>query len=70
MGKVKITQVKSGIGYPKNQKATLKALGLRKMNASREFELNPQIEGMIRTVQHLLKRLKVPRIFLNSFLQS
>ncbi len=55
MGKVKVTQVKSGIGYPKNQKATLKALGLRKMNASREFELNPQIEGMIRTVQHLIK---------------
>jgi large subunit ribosomal protein L30 len=55
MGKVKITQVKSGIGYPKNQKATLKALGLRKMNASRELELNPQLEGMIRTVQHLLK---------------
>jgi len=55
MGKVKITQIKSGIGYPKNQKATLKALGLRKMNASREFELNPQLEGMIRTVNHLLK---------------
>jgi large subunit ribosomal protein L30 len=55
MGKVKITQVKSGIGYPKNQKATLKALGLRKMNASRELEVNPQIQGMIRTVQHLLK---------------
>jgi len=55
MGKVKITQIKSGIGYPKNQKATLKALGLRKMNASREVELNPQLEGMIRTVSHLLK---------------
>jgi large subunit ribosomal protein L30 len=55
MGKVKITQIKSGIGYPKNQKATLKALGLRKMNASRELEVNPQIQGMIRTVQHLLK---------------
>jgi large subunit ribosomal protein L30 len=55
MAKVKITQVKSGIGYPKNQKATLRALGLRKMNASREFELNPQISGMIRTVEHLLK---------------
>lgn len=55
MGKVKITQIKSGIGYPKNQKATLRALGLRKMNASRELELNPQLEGMIRTVQHLLK---------------
>jgi len=55
MGKVKVTQVKSGIGYPKNQKATLKALGLNKMNASREFDLNPQIEGMIRTVNHLVK---------------
>jgi large subunit ribosomal protein L30 len=55
MTKVRITQVKSGIGYPKNQKATLKALGLRKMHASREVEVNPQIEGMIRTVQHLLK---------------
>jgi large subunit ribosomal protein L30 len=55
MGKVKITLVKSGIGYPKNQKATLKALGLRKMNASRELELNPQLEGMIRTVSHLIK---------------
>ncbi len=55
MGKVKITQIKSGIGYPKNQKATLKALGLRKMNASRIVDLNPQMEGMIRTVSHLLK---------------
>ncbi len=55
MAKVKITQVKSGIGYPKNQKATLKALGLRKMNATRTIELNAQLEGMIRTVNHLLK---------------
>jgi len=55
MAKVKITLVKSGIGYPKNQKATLVALGLRKMNATREMESNPQIDGMIRTVSHLLK---------------
>ena len=55
MSKVKITQIKSGIGYAKNQKATLIALGIRKMNASRVVELNPQIEGMIRTVSHLLK---------------
>lgn len=55
MAKVKITQIKSGIGYPKNQKATLIALGLRKMHASREVELNPQIQGMIRTVEHLIK---------------
>jgi len=55
MSKVKITQIKSGIGYANNQKATLVALGIRKMNASRVVELNPQIEGMIRTVSHLLK---------------
>ncbi|MDA0685930.1 MAG: 50S ribosomal protein L30 [Bacteroidetes bacterium] len=55
MSKVKITQIKSGIGYAKNQKATLVALGIRKMNASRVVELNPQVEGMIRTVSHLLK---------------
>ncbi|MFM1899158.1 MAG: ribosomal protein [Bacteroidota bacterium] len=55
MSKVKITQIKSGIGYAKNQKATLIALGIRKMNASRVVELNPQTEGMIRTVSHLLK---------------
>lgn len=55
MSKVKITQIKSGIGYAKNQKATLVALGIRKMNASRVVEMNPQVEGMIRTVSHLLK---------------
>jgi large subunit ribosomal protein L30 len=55
MAKVKITLVKSGIGYPKNQKATLKALGLRKMNACAEVELNNQIQGMINTVNHLVK---------------
>lgn len=55
MAKVKITQIKSGIGYPKNQKATLKALGLRKMQSSKIVELSPQTQGMINTVNHLLK---------------
>jgi large subunit ribosomal protein L30 len=55
MAKVKITLVKSGIGRPKNQKATLEALGLRKMHASRVVEVNPQVQGMINTVNHLLK---------------
>lgn len=55
MKKVKITQIKSRIGKPARQKKTLDALGLRKMNQSREFELNPQIEGMINKVKHLLK---------------
>ena len=55
MAKVKITLVKSGIGRPKNQKATLEALGLKKMHASRVVEINPQVKGMIDVVNHLLK---------------
>lgn len=54
MSKVKITQVKSSIDRSKDQKATLVALGLRKMNQSRELELNPALEGMINKVKHLL----------------
>ncbi|MBR1769157.1 MAG: 50S ribosomal protein L30 [Bacteroidales bacterium] len=53
--KVRVTQIKSGIGYPQRQKATLKSLGLRKMHQSREHELNPQIQGMIEKVKHLIK---------------
>ncbi len=55
MARVKLTQVKSIIDRPKKQKDTIKALGLRKMNHSVEKELNPQIEGMIKKVSHLLK---------------
>ncbi len=54
MKKIKITQVKSSIDRPERQKATLMALGLTKMNASREVEATPQILGMIRKVEHLL----------------
>lgn len=54
MSKVKITQVKSGIDRPERQKRTLVALGLRKVNASVEKELNPQIQGMITKVLHLV----------------
>jgi large subunit ribosomal protein L30 len=54
MNKVRITQVKSVIDRPKDQKATIKALGLRKINHSVEHEATPQIQGMIRKVEHLL----------------
>jgi len=53
--KVKITQVKSKIDRSKRQKATLEALGLRKINQSVEHTVNPQIEGMILKVAHLIK---------------
>ncbi len=53
MKKIKITQVKSGIDSPERQKRTLVALGLNKMNASREVEATPQILGMLNKVNHL-----------------
>ena len=55
MSKVKITLVKSPIDKPKRQKATLKALGFRKMHQTVEHENNPQIAGMVRVVQHLVQ---------------
>jgi large subunit ribosomal protein L30 len=53
--KIKITQIRSSIGRPENQKRTLVALGLNKINRSREVEASPQVLGMVRTVAHLLK---------------
>jgi large subunit ribosomal protein L30 len=55
MKKIKITQVKSGIDRSERQKQTLIALGLKKMNASKEVEATPQILGMVNKVSHLVK---------------
>ncbi len=55
MSKIKITQVKSGIDRMERQKRTLKALGLKKMHYSVEVEATPQILGMVRAVNHLVK---------------
>ncbi len=55
MAKIKITQVKSVIDRPKDQKATMKALGLRKMNQTVEHEGTPQILGMVNKIKHLVK---------------
>ncbi len=55
MSKAKITQIRSQIDRPEVQKRTLKALGLGKINRSKEVTLNPAMEGMIRAVQHLIK---------------
>ncbi|MGE5265484.1 MAG: 50S ribosomal protein L30 [Acidobacteriota bacterium] len=54
-GKLKITWVKSAIGYKKNQKATITALGLHKLGQVIEHQDTPQIRGMIFTVRHLVK---------------
>lgn len=55
MAKIKITQIKSKIGSTKRQKATLEALGIKKMNHSAEHEATPQIMGMVEKVRHLVK---------------
>ena len=52
---LKITLVKSGIGYRPKAKATLAALGLRKINQCVEKTDTPQIRGMIKKINYLLK---------------
>ena len=54
MAKIKIKQVRSRIGRPKDQKRTLDALGLRKMNATVTHEATPQILGMTHKIKHLI----------------
>ena len=54
MTKIKVKQVKSRIGRPKDQKRTLDALGLRKINAVVEHEATPQILGMVNKIKHLI----------------
>jgi large subunit ribosomal protein L30 len=54
MAKIKIKQVKSRIKCPKDQKLTLDALGLRKLNRVIEHEDTPAIRGMINKVSHLV----------------
>ena len=54
MSKLLIKWVKSGIGYPKDQRDTLKALGLRRMNQVVEQENTKVIQGMINKVKHLV----------------
>ncbi len=52
--KIVVKQVRSNIGTKPNQRATLKALGLRKINAERIHDDNEVIRGMINTVNHLV----------------
>jgi large subunit ribosomal protein L30 len=55
MKKIKVTLVRSAIDRPERQKLTLKALGLNKLNSSKEVEATPQVLGMVRKVNHLVK---------------
>ncbi|HEU5227092.1 MAG TPA: 50S ribosomal protein L30 [Ktedonobacteraceae bacterium] len=55
MAKLRVKYVKSAIGYPKDQKATIQALGLRKLQQTVEHEDQPAIRGMVRKVIHLVQ---------------
>jgi large subunit ribosomal protein L30 len=55
MKKIKITLIKSPIDRPERQKQTLRALGLIKTNAAKEVDATPQVLGMVRKVEHLVK---------------
>lgn len=54
MKKYRITQIKSGIDRPENQKRNLVALGLNKLHKTVELEGTPQVLGMINKVKHLV----------------
>jgi large subunit ribosomal protein L30 len=54
-GEVKITLVKSSIGKPANQKAVLQGLGLTKMHKTVTLKDTPEIRGMVRKINHLVK---------------
>lgn len=59
MSSLRITYRKSSIGYARDQKATLLALGLRKLNHSVLQPDNPSVRGMIFKVQHLVSVVEV-----------
>jgi large subunit ribosomal protein L30 len=52
---IKVTLVRSAICYPKPQKATVRALGLRRMNQTVEHKDTPEVRGMLAKVIHLIR---------------
>lgn len=54
MAKIKVTQTRSSIKRPQDQKRTLEALGLRGIGQEVEHEDSPSIQGMIQKVKHLV----------------
>ncbi len=52
---IRVTQIGSPIGRPKDQRATLVGLGLNKMHKTRELEDTPAVRGMINKLSHLVR---------------
>jgi large subunit ribosomal protein L30 len=59
VARLKITQIKSGIGYKQNQKETLRSLGLKRMHDTVVKEDRPEIRGMVATVPHLVSVIEI-----------
>jgi large subunit ribosomal protein L30 len=57
-GRIRIKQVKSEIGFARDQRATLRGLGLRRIGAESEIEDSPAVRGMINKVRHLVQVLE------------
>lgn len=55
MAKLKVTLIKSGIGYAQDQKKTLKALGLNRLNKSVLHNDSSSLRGMLDKVRHLIR---------------
>lgn len=54
-GKLKVTQIKSGVGRIKRQRQSIRALGIKRLHQSVEHPDTPQLRGMIEKVSHLVK---------------
>ena len=54
MARLKVTQIKSGIGGKQNQRDTLRSLGLKRIGDVVVKEDRPEIRGMLQTVRHLI----------------
>ncbi len=55
--RIRVKQIKSEIGFTRDQRATLRGLGLRRIGAEREIEDSPAVRGMINKVRHLVRVL-------------
>jgi large subunit ribosomal protein L30 len=53
--RIRVTQVRSGIGFDQRQRATLRGLGLRRLHHTVELPDTPAVRGMIRRVTHLVR---------------
>ncbi|MPZ28673.1 MAG: 50S ribosomal protein L30 [Micromonosporaceae bacterium] len=62
MAKLKVTQVRSGIGRKPNQRETLRTLGLKRIHHTVVKEDRPEIRGMIFTVSHLVEVAEVEEV--------